>query len=264
MKLWLRAIVKKDLQRIASSKRMFLSLLVVPLVLTVLLPGIILLTQHFAPENNAEFEKLLDLLPLGEKSGNLQENLGGMLLNYVLPIFFLIIPIMVSTIMSASSFVGEKEKQTLETLLYCPLSLRQIFQAKVAASFFLSMLVSGISFLAMLATLEAELYISAGIFILPGFAWLSVMLLLAPALSLISITLIVRMSAKAASVEDAQQGAVFLLLPVILLLVSQFTGILLINAWVLLGLGVLCAVFAIFLLGRAAGSFTYERLNAYF
>ena len=66
-----------------------------------------------------------------------------------MPLYFLIIPIMAATVMSATSFVGEKEKQTLETLLYCPLSLKQIFRAKVLASFLLSMLVSGISFVAM-------------------------------------------------------------------------------------------------------------------
>lgn len=169
---------------------------------------------------------------------------------------------MASTIMSAASFVGEKEKQTLETLLYCPLSLKQLFQAKTAASFLLSMSVSGISFLVMLIVLETEIYCTAGIFILPGIQWLLVMLLLAPSLSVIAITLMVRISAKAQSVEDAQQGAVFLVLPILFLCISQFAGLFLINAWILLGLGILCAVLAFLLFRRAAANFTYETLNA--
>ena len=51
----------------------------------------------------------------------------------------------------------EKEKRTLETLLYCPLSLRKIFQAKVLASFLLSMTVSLFSFAAMLLVMETEI-----------------------------------------------------------------------------------------------------------
>lgn len=264
MRLQMTAIIKKDLQRIVSSKRMFICLLVVPLVLTIVVPTIFLLTTYFAPEKSTELDKLLELLPVTEQSTNFLGNMAGLILNYALPIFFLIIPIMSSTIMSATSFVGEKEKQTLETLLYCPLSLTQIFQAKVAASFLLSMLVSCISFSVMLIVLEAEIYVTAGLFILPGIQWLLVMLLLAPALSLIAVTLIVRISAKAQSVEDSQQGAVFLLLPVLLMLISQFSGLFLISAWTLLGLGVVCAVFAGFLLKRAMGRFTYESLHASF
>ena len=262
MKLQMTAIIKKDLRKIVSNKRMFLSLLVVPLVLTIILPTIFLMTLYFAPEEADEFENLLKLLPITEQSTDFHENMAGLILNYTLPLFFLIIPIMASTIMSATSFVGEKEKQTLETLLYCPLSLTQIFQAKVAASFLLSMLVSCTSFLTMLIVLETEIYVTAGLFILPGIQWLLVMLLLAPALSLIAVTLIVRISAKSQSVEDAQQGAVFLLLPILLMLVSQFSGLLLISVWMLLILGAVCAVFAGFLLKRSLGRFTYEALNA--
>ena len=80
--------------------------------------------------------------------------------------------------------------------------------------------------------------------------------------ALIAIILIVRTSARAQSIEDAQQGAVFLILPIILLCVSQFGGIFLINSRILLGLGILCAVLAWVFLKRAAANFTYESLNA--
>lgn len=55
-----------------------------------------------------------------------------------------------SSVMAASSFVGEKEKHTLETLLYSPLSLKQLFQSKILAGFLVGMMVSYISFAAMM------------------------------------------------------------------------------------------------------------------
>lgn len=264
MKREMHAIIKKDLKRMLSTRRMFFTLLIVPLVLTVLVPSVFLLGQNFLPQEQAEFQKLLELLPTAEHGNSLQENLARLLLDNLLPLFFLIIPIMASTIMSASSFVGEKEKQTLETLLYCPLSLTHIFQAKVAASFLLSMAVSGISFFVMMTVLELEIYLTAGTILMPGLQWLIVMLLLAPSLSLIAITLIVRASAKAQSVEDAQQGAVFLLLPILLLLVNQVGGVLLISVWILLAIGVVCGFAAVVLLKRAAGKFNYEMLHTFF
>ena len=89
---------------------------------------------------------------------------------------------------------------------------------------------------------------------------LVVLLLVSPAISLIAVTLIVRGSAKAQSVEESQQVAVFLLLPLLLLIVGQFTGVLLMNVWILLGLGVVCAVLAWILLQKSMGRFTYEKL----
>ena len=74
------------------------------------------------------------------------------------------------------------------------------------------------------------------------------------------MTLIVRGSAKAQSVEESQQSAVFLIIPVVLLMAGQFTGAMLLNAWILLGLGALCALLAWILLKKSMTRFTYEML----
>lgn len=254
------AIINKDLRQVATNKRMFLPLLLVPIVLTVLVPSIFVFTIHFIPDETSEFERLIELLPTVEQSENLEQTVVNLLLNYLLPVFFLIIPIMAASIMAASSFVGEKEKRTLETLLYCPLSLKQIFRTKVLASFLLSMMVSLLSFGIMLLVLESEIFALSGGLVVPSLNWLLVLLLVSPAISMIAITLIVRLSAKAQSMEDAQQGAVFLILPILLLIVGQFTGILLISFWILLGIGILCGFLAWLLMKKAMGNFSYELL----
>ena len=253
------ALIKKDFRSVTASRRMTANLFLVPLILTVVLPSIFLLALLIAPEELSEMEKLLSLLPAARQSQDIRKTFLRLLLDYLLPVFFLIIPIMTSTIMAASSFVGEKEKHTLETLLYCPLSLKQIFRSKVAASFLLSMIVSFLSFALMVLVLETEIFLALG-FVLPSASWLLILFLVAPAISLIAITLIVRVSAKAESSEEAQQRAVFLLLPILLLLAGQFTGLLLLNGWLLLLLGILCALAAWILLKKCMGNFQYERL----
>lgn len=116
-----------------------------------------LITIHFIPDD-PDIMRLLDLLPETSRMDSLELTLSSMILNYILPVFFLVIPIMTASIMAASAFVGEKERHTLETLLYCPLTLKQIFRAKVWASFLLSMLVSLITFVAMFLVIETELF----------------------------------------------------------------------------------------------------------
>ena len=202
----------------------------------------------------------LELLPQGSRTGGVEMAVTGLILNYILPVFFLMIPIMTASIIAASSFVGEKEKHTLETLLYCPLSVKQIFQAKVLASFLFSMMVALISFAAMMIVLEMEAFFIMDRLIMPAAGWIVILCLLSPSISLITVTLIVRGSAKAQSVEESQQGAVFLIVPLILLVAGQFAGVMLLNVWILLGLGVLCALLAWVLLQKAVGRFTYEML----
>ena len=170
------------------------------------------------------------------------------------------IPIMTASIMAGSSFVGEKERHTLETLLYCPITLRQIFRAKVLAAFFLSMAVSLGSFLVMCLVLETEAVLLLGSLLPPGANWLVTLFLLAPAVSLVAVTLIVRGSAKAKSVEESQQRAMFLVIPVVLLIVGQFSGAMLLNVWILLALAAVCALLAVLLFHRALRRFTYERV----
>lgn len=259
MRTAMTAIIKKDLKSVMDNRRMFASLLIVPLVLVVFLPSLFLIMLRFAPAD-PDMQKMLELLPAAMRQGDWQQAAAGLMVNFLLPSFFLMIPVMTASIMAASAFVGEKEKHTLETLLYCPLSVRQIFRAKVMASFLLSMLVSLISFAVMLLVTELESYFLLGTLLVPGINWLVILALVSPAISLIAVTLIVRGSAKAQTVEESQQSAVFLILPLLLLLVGQFSGVLLLSGWILLILGGVCALLAWLLLRKAAEKFTCERL----
>ena len=254
-----KAIIKKDIRGITSNRRLFSALWIVPLALTVVLPSIFVCAAHFAPDD-PDVLALLELLPGTANTESVELAIAGIIFNYILPAFFLMIPIMTASVMAASAFVGEKEKHTLETLLYCPLSVKEIFRAKVLASFLLSMLVSLVSFAVMLTVLELESVFLMGSPLLPGGGWVIVLFLLSPAVSLIAVTLIVRNSARAQSVEESQQSAVFLIIPVILLVVGQFAGVMILNVWILLGLSIVCALLARLLLQRAVKRFTYEML----
>lgn len=254
------ALIKKDVRGITSNKQIFAVLLIVPLVLTIVLPSIFVLVLTQAPDAASDFQKLLDMLPVPDGEYSQQQRILGLILNNIMPPFFLIIPIMASSVMAASSFVGEKEKHTLETLLYSPLSLRQLFQSKILAGLSVGMMISYSSFAAMLLVMELEFLFLTGNLLLPAASWLAIMLLIAPAISLVAIAVTVRSSAKVQTIEEAQQRAVFLIFPILALLIGQFTGIILISAGLLWGVGIVLAALAILLVKGAAGNFTYEKL----
>ena len=110
MKTAMTAIIKKDFRGVTDNKHLFASLLIVPLVLTIVLPSVFLVMIHFAPDD-PDIQRLLELLPQSMQTKSLEQGLAELVLNFMLPVFFLIIPIMSASIMAASSFVGEKEKQ---------------------------------------------------------------------------------------------------------------------------------------------------------
>ena len=256
------AIVKKDMREITANKQLLLMIVMVPLVLTLVVPTIFLLSAHFVPEQVDELQPLMRLLPEDVQSMGTEAIMVRLLMDNILPVFFLIIPIMAASVMAAGSFVGEKEQNTLETLLYSPLTVRQLFHAKVLASFLFSMLISWISFLLMVLVLGAESFALTGVMLIPGISWLLVLVLLSPAVSLIAITMIVRGSAKAQNVMEAQQKAAFLVLPVVFLIAGQFIGAMLINAWILAGLSLGLGVLAWVLLRMSLNKFCGEMLLA--
>ena len=107
-------LIKKDIRSITSNKQIFAVLLIVPLALTVVLPSVFVLVLTQKPEAASDFQKQLDMLPVTNMACSQQQKILGLILNNIMPPFFLIVPIMASSVMAASSFVGEKEKHTIQ------------------------------------------------------------------------------------------------------------------------------------------------------
>lgn len=254
------ALIKKDIRSIISNKQVLMVMLMVPLALSIVLPSIIVFVTVLVPKSVSDFQKLLEMLPVPAGEYNQEQMVLGLVLNKIMPAFFLIIPVMASSVMAASSFVGEKEKHTLETLLYSPLSIKQLFQSKILAGFSVGMMVSYISFAVMMLVLEIEMLFLTGNVLMPDISWIIIMLFIAPAVSIVAIAVTVRGSAKAQTMEEAQQRAVFLIFPILALVIGQFTGVIMVNSGLLLGLGIILAVLDVLLMRGASRRFTYEKL----
>ena len=83
------AIIKKDFRSITANRRLFVSLLVVPLCLIIVMPSIFMLTAHMAP-NDSDLQAMLELVPQSSWSGSAEQTLMDLVFNYILPVFFLL------------------------------------------------------------------------------------------------------------------------------------------------------------------------------
>ncbi|MCL2200630.1 MAG: ABC transporter permease subunit [Oscillospiraceae bacterium] len=255
-----RAIIEKDIRFVKTTRGNLSSVLVVSLMFGVVFPAIFIVITYFTPEEMGELGALFGMLPGAMSQAEVNLAILSILLDSIVPMFFLMIPVIATTAMASGSFVGEKEKRTLETLLYSPISLRKIFSAKVLASLFLSMAVTIATFISYIIVSQIMIYLMFGQLMLPGANWYLTVFVVAPVLTLLAVTITSKISAKAQTMEEAFQKAGLITLPVIVLAATQFSGLMMLNAWMLLILAAVIGVAAFILMQSALKNFNYEML----
>lgn len=252
------AIARKDLKAVTANVQVWLPMLIVPILLGLLLPtGMVLALRFTTGGMGSEVETLsawLEQLPAGALKARLDafptlnHRLIFMASNYMLAPFFLLIPLMTASVISADSFAGEKERGTLETLLFAPVDMLSLFAGKVLAALIPAV---GLS-LATLALCALSLNLVAwplfqGLFF-PQFNWLPLMLLVLPAVSLLAVLLNVFISARVATFQAAYQMGGVIVLPFLLIMAGQATGLVLLDAIVLVGVGLVLGIVDLLLL----------------
>jgi len=175
-------------------------------------------------------------------------------------LFEKIIPLMVSTIIASNAIVGEKERKTLETLLYTPLTNREFLIAKLLSSFLPALLISFLCFILFFAVLNIISYILLNALILRALIWLPVVLLLSPAVSLIGLSLTLLVSLKAKTFMEAQQLSGVVVLPFVILIVIQITGLLVFNLLFIVLFGIALLILGYVLIARLGPRFKRESI----
>jgi ABC-type Na+ efflux pump permease subunit len=247
-KAWL--VFKKDWTEIKRNWQVLLPIIIVPIIFSVVLPAVMLGISS-APTDNAstgDFETLIAILP-ADVQAQIASYSPMQILIYIMALyffapFFLIIPIMASSVLGSDSFAGERERKTIEALLATPISDSELFMGKVLVSFIPAMLVTFVSFGIYTVVVDALTYsMFNGMLLLPNVNFLIMILGVAPALALCSIGLTVMISAKVKGFREAQQISVVLLLPVLGLVFAQVSGLLVLGPLVLAALiGILAVV----------------------
>ena len=81
---------------------------------------------------------------------------------YLFAPFFLIVPLMVSSILAADSLVGEKERKTLEGLLYTPLTDAELYVAKALVAMLPALALTLVSFVIYTIVVNVAGYSTVG------------------------------------------------------------------------------------------------------
>jgi len=254
------AITKKDLLAVSRSRGVLIPMIIVPIVMLVALPGILATAVRYAAEEFPldDLGRFLANMPAGmmtELEGlSDTQTVLYLMLGYMFAPMFLVLPLMVASIIAADSFAGEKERGTLEALLYTPATDEEIFVGKVLAGWVPAVLVGVLGGLLYSAVADIAAWPVMGRAFLPNATWLLLMLWVAPAIAGLGLGFTVMVSARVKSLQEAFQLSGVLVLPVVLLVVGQLGGVVYLSPIVVFGLGLLLwlAVVVVLRLGSRA------------
>ncbi|WP_339299826.1 ABC transporter permease subunit [Paenibacillus sp. FSL R5-0623] len=254
----IHALVRKDIRSVTASVQLWLPMLIVPLIIGIIMPSALLwAASRMELRSLGNISFLLESLDALTQSGQIPQ-LASMptdnhrivyyLAMYMFAPLFLIIPVMASSILTANSFAGEKERKTLEGLLFTPISMSTLFKGKVLAALIPSILLSWVTFLIYGIIANILMYPMFGTLMFPNLNWIILVVWVVPACSLMVILLNVLISAKVRGFQEAYQLGGLIVLPLIALVAGQASGMLLIGPWMLLMIGAVLMLISVVLL----------------
>ncbi len=260
-RLW--AVIRKDLLEVLGTGQILWPLIMVPLSFVILLPTMLIFSaRSLAKDPNTA--QLIENIPefLGRQLSGFSEQqiIVYFMLVFIFSSFFLIIPIMVSTLIAANSFAGEKERKTLEGLLYTPVTDLELVVAKITSAWLPAMAVSWLCFVIYGVIVNVLAYPLFGRIFFPTLNWFALMVVLVPAVAFASIALVVMISSRVRGSQEANQIAGTLVLPLALATVAQFTGVVVFSTPVVLLVGLLFTVVDIGFLYFIIRGFHRDRL----
>ncbi|SDN15692.1 ABC transporter permease subunit [Bacillus sp. OK048] len=249
-------IARKDMKATFSSKKVWVPMIIVALLLCIVVPaGIAYFGIHFdlVGTSSKDIEKPINAFIKDFPSEDMRNTLITLpslgykfvyfFLTFMMIPFFLMVAIINSMVTSSNSFVGEKERNTLETLLFAPISIKDLFLGKVLASLLPTLAISFAAFLINFILVNVITYPYFKVILYLNSTWMILMFWVIPLLVMVNIILNVLISAKVKTFQEAQQFGGLLVLPIVGIIISQVSGLFFLSSLslFLIGVGLLIA-----------------------
>ncbi len=183
-----------------------------------------------------------------------------LILGYLFAPMFLILPLMIASIMGADSVVGEKERKTLEALLYTPATDRELYLAKLLSAVVPAVALAWGGFAVYILVLNVAGAQVMGRVWFPLPQWWPLIFWVAPAVATLGMAVIVLISSRVSTFMAAQQASGTLVLPLVLLVAAQGAGILYLSVGVVLVFGVVLWLIDAGLIWLGVKQFSRSRL----
>lgn len=266
------AIIKKDLKVIRKNKSLVMSFIILSLVFFVVMPGLSALIPGIVNGvggdlfDLSDLEKLLAKMPpvlQQELSGlNMSQKVTKYVLVYMMAPMLMLMPILIASTIAADSFAGEKERKTIEALLYTPTTDRELFLAKLLSSWLTAIAITLAGFGLYIIVGNTAAWPQMQRIFFPNAMWLVLIIWVVPAVIGLGISVMVLASARAQGVQDATQVGALVTLPIIGLFYMQVSGAMYFNIIAMFLLGLVAWLLTGLLIWFGSRSFQRKRILA--
>jgi ABC-2 type transport system permease protein len=252
------AIVRKDLKVVFQNKAVSVPLFVAPVIVLGLVAVMALAATsgEMSGADSAQMDKLLEIMPAG-----LQAALAGydkvqkyplFLLIYGGAVLYTLLPLMVVTTIASDSFAGEKERKTLEALLYTPATDWELLLGKLLSAWLPALGISWCGFVLYTVMANLAAWPVMGRVFFPTTTWVILAVWVAPAAAGLALGAMVLISSRARTFQSASQLAAVVVLPGFAMVGSSLFMAMCLGPWLmaLLGLALWAIDAALVWLGR--------------
>ncbi len=256
-RMWI--VARTELRQLLLSKDYWMPMAALGAIFFVVLPAFLLLIITRVGDISVvrQASEALSVLPKAAQEG-IQGTTPKARTSYALAVYLfapiaVVVPLTISTAVGAASLVGERERGTGEFLAHSPASVREIYLGKILASFVPGYLTTLLGFGAYSLVVNLIVGPEAGGWFFPTTQWLVMMFWIIPPFLFLTLSLVLRLSARVRSTAAAQQASGLITLPLIAVAYGQASGTLMgadasmgwilgLAAWVLAGVSLMRGV----------------------
>ena len=219
-----RTILAKEWAEVGRNKLVLSVVLIMPLVITAI-PVVMLAVMSRIGVNQADYDQLAPVLNNPMLAGMTPVEAMQSVLGSNMLVLFLVMPVMVPVTIATHSIVGEKLTHSLEPLLATPITTLELLVGKGLAAAVPGIATVWASYAMFLAGASVFSVSDRVFLIFINPMWLVALLVLAPLLTIMAVSVGIIVSSRATDAAAAQQLGSLVVLPLMLLLIGALTGV---------------------------------------
>ncbi|MGQ0617187.1 MAG: ABC transporter permease subunit [Acidimicrobiia bacterium] len=261
-----RTVARTDLKQLVQARDFWGPMALLGGLFFFLIPTVLLLTITRIGDVDAlqQLSDALRVLPASAQA-QIEGTTGTARTAYALAVFLfapvaVVVPLTISTAVGAATIVGERERGTGEFLAHAPVGVREIYLGKLVASLIPGYFTTIVGFGVYSLMVNLIVGPQVGGWFFPTPQWWVLMLWVVPPFLALTLSLVLRLSARVRSTAAAQQAAGLVSLPLIMIAYGQASGALLGSGRTPLIIGALAWATAFWGLRRGMRSVTRARL----
>ncbi len=265
-------VARTDLKQLLQAKDFWGPMVGLGAIFFCVVPAILLfsLTSIAGVDAVEQISQTLEVLPdraqasieaaTGGDAGSAQGQASYALAVFLFAPVAVVVPLTISTAVGAATIVGERERGTGEFLAHSPAGIREIYLGKLVASLLPGYATTVVGFGVYSLIVNLIVGPEVGGWFFPTTQWWILMAWVVPPFLALTLSLVLRLSARVKSTAAAQQASGLVSLPLIMVAYSQSTGALFGGTRVTWVIGGLAWILAILGLSRGMRAVSRARL----